>query len=227
MSWFGWSSANQQGDWDPLQGSQSPMMTRNVHVAESFALQPSEMQSAPPSTPVRVTPAPSAFETPARTVPEEGLEEFQQFSLLIDYKLLVHRLPAGMHISPSERDDTWSGIVFMRQGMFSGGVFRFSMQLAAYPLAEPRIVFSTRLFHPLVHPVTGELAPLVADWKPQSNRVWHALQALHEALLSPSNVAEPLNEDAQTLLEETPETFAQFANQCCKESLLAAESVSF
>jgi ubiquitin-protein ligase len=51
----------------------------------------------------------------------------------------------------------WHGVVFVRQGKYSRGIFKFWMDLSRYPFECPRIVFTSNVFNPLVNKKTGEL----------------------------------------------------------------------
>ena len=226
MSWGGWFSGGQaQNEWDPLQGPPEPAAGASRAPALSHVPVSPRAAVGPPMTPQRgpqTVGTPSAsFQTPMRTVPEDHLEEFQHFSLLVDYKHLVQRLPTGLHVLPSVQDDVWDGIVFVKRGPYAGGVFKFAIKLAAYPMQAPEIVFQTRVFHPAIHPVTGRMDALLSEWRPQTERVWHVLKRVAEELEEPSEGSG--NAEAASMQRERPETFAEFCRQCVRESVLAAE----
>jgi hypothetical protein len=131
----------------------------------------------------QATPATPMFQTPLRKVePETYNEEFQEYSLLVDFKHILKRLPQGMYVSPSASTNLWNGVVFLHQGPYAGAVFKvresgqrsffffffvfvffykpfskqFGVGLKSYPLERPTITFETRVYHPLVDPITGE-----------------------------------------------------------------------
>lgn len=177
-SWLeGSATPQQRSSWDPLQPVDEERRTQE-RVAALAALSPSRqprtdaplpppfatpVATAPPvsprrvvapvvpfspfATPVRAVPAGYAV-TPAAESPSKALD-FQNFSLLVDYRHLASRLPRGMHVSPGAEPALWGGIYFPRAGPFAGGAFRFSLELAAYPLNAPRVVFATRIVHPV------------------------------------------------------------------------------
>lgn len=53
----------------------------------------------------------------------------------------------------------WDGVIFLRQGIYSQGVFRFHLVIPAnFPGSEPpRVFFLSNVFHPSVDPATNEL----------------------------------------------------------------------
>ena len=45
----------------------------------------------------------------------------------------------------------WHGIIFVRQGPFAGGAFRFEMVISdSFPQDAPLVKFVSKLFHPQV-----------------------------------------------------------------------------
>ena len=235
---WGWlnNSSTSQDEWDPLGGPGTPTAARHsVDVAVTAPTTPSA-QPPVPSTPQTRAPATPVFQTPARSVPTENVEEFQHFSRLVDYKHLVHRLPAGMHVTPSQEDETvWNGVVFVRGGPYEGGVFKFQLHLRLYPMQPPVVVLLTRLYHPCVNALSGRLTlPLVAAWKPQAHRVWHVLAAFDEALKQPLSVSnedtdeqsfEVSNPDAAQMGLTRPDTFQELCRVCAAESLNTAQAL--
>lgn len=87
---------------------------------------------------------------------------------------------------------------------FEGGVFHVPIDIPSeYPLAPPKARFKTKVFHPNIHPRTGEICldVLKEAWSP----AW-TLQALCRAilaLLSNSEPDSPLNCDAGNLVRES------------------------
>lgn len=235
---WGWLTPSQKKDsgggggneWDPLEqevgSSGSPFQV----VVPSPAVQ----------TPVRPTSIGVAFQTPVRQMPEVVDDEFCSYARLIDYKQLQHRLPEGMYVSPSSlASDRWNGVFFPREGPFVGGVFRFILHLSRYPSSCPKVVFTTRVFHPAVDVATGSfcLSPLFPQWSPQRHRVWHVLIALRDAFLKPISSAQQQhghvasdeegsgNADASRMVLQNASEFGLFAAQCAKESVATTKAV--
>merc|ERR1719189_2048388 len=57
-------------------------------------------------------------------------ELLQQFSVLLEYERLQDLMPPGMYVMPSlDSVLTWHGTIFVRQGLYRGGVFKFHLKL--------------------------------------------------------------------------------------------------
>ncbi len=89
---------------------------------------------------------------------QRALKDYQ---IMLEFRHLKLHAPAGVYILPSfDSLREWSGVLFVRSGVYKGGIFRFSMQLPrSYPAngACPRVLFQSRVFHPHVHPQTGQV----------------------------------------------------------------------
>lgn len=109
----------------------------------------------------------------------------------------------GVRIAPIDGNlNNWRGFIDGPEGTpFEGGQFELEIVVpSSYPLAPPNIRFSTKIFHPNVHPKTGEICLdiLKKAWSP----AW-TLQSTCRAiivLLSDPEPDSPLNCDAGNLL---------------------------
>jgi len=93
------------------------------------------------------------------------------YSLLVEFQFLQQHPPPGVYVLPAfENLREWHGIVFVRQGWYKGGVFKFRIDLSEqYPEVAPRVFFVGNFVnHPLVDPTTGEL-----DLNPEFHN-WHS-----------------------------------------------------
>ena len=122
--------------------------------------------------------------------------------------------------------DVWHGIVFMRVGPYKGAVFKFTLALEDYPLKKPKVTFVTRVFHPDVMVETGVFHETL-EWVAQKSRVWHLLDHLHRALVSPSSDSSEraANEDASTTLRDNPDLFMTLASNNAKESSAQVKAI--
>ena len=134
-----------------------PIFVTGVH-ALTVPL-PSVMSSSPSGTP---GPSGGAASSPRNTAMrgyrQRALKDYQ---IMLEFRHLKLHAPAGVYILPSfDSLREWSGVLFVRSGVYKGGIFRFSMQLPrSYPAngACPRVLFQSRVFHPHVHPQTGQV----------------------------------------------------------------------
>ena len=84
---------------------------------------------------------------------------------------------------------------------YTGSIFRLSIKCGTdYPLAPPSISFDTKIFHPNVHFIKGDvcLDILKKEWSP----AWGLQAALRAvvALLSDPDASSPLNCDAGNMI---------------------------
>ena len=80
---------------------------------------------------------------------------------MLEFRHLKEHAPPGMYILPSfDNLRQWSGVIFIRKGLYKGGIFRFFLELPrSYPAngACPRVTFVTPLHHPHVDSKTGRV----------------------------------------------------------------------
>ena len=78
----------------------------------------------------------------------------KNYALTLEYKHLQQRAPGGVYVLPHELR-LWSGVIFVRQGVYRDGIFKFRVIIPTnYPADDacPTVVFDTPVFHPLVNP---------------------------------------------------------------------------
>jgi ubiquitin-conjugating enzyme E2 S len=95
---------------------------------------------------------------------------------------------------------------------YSGAVFRMKLALGAdYPGAPPKGYFVTKIFHPNIHPATGEIcvSVLKRDWTAEMG-LRHVLMVIRCLLIQPFPDS-ALNEEAGKLLLEDYEAYAKHA----------------
>ena len=70
---------------------------------------------------------------------------FRRYELLIEYKHLRSACPGGMYVIPAQEDvSTWYGVVFVDDGPYAGGVFRFVVSIPEeYPQHVPAVRFTS------------------------------------------------------------------------------------
>ena len=98
--------------------------------------------------------------------------------------------------------EDWRAIILGPSGSpYDGGKFELSIKCTtSYPLAPPVILFKTKVFHPNIHFISGEICLdiLQSEWSP----AW-SLQAACRAIISllgNHNADSPLNCDAGNLI---------------------------
>lgn len=159
---------------------------------------------------------------------QEGVQRvLQEFAVLLEYERLQDLAPAGVYVTPSfDSALLWHGTIFVRQGLYRGGIFKFVLQFPpSYPEAPPGLSFTTPVFHPLVDLSTGkvDLSLLYPDWHPGRDLAAFAVPHVHRMLLRRecfiSTSRPPLNPEAQDLFLQQPAAFAERAAACAAASL--------
>jgi len=105
---------------------------------------------------------------------------FLEYSLMAEFNLLLKQKLPGIYCLPSAKSAlTWYGVLFIRQGAYQEGVFRFQVQIPEnYPDGDvPKIMFENSVFHPSIDPVTNQLNVKQGfhKWKRNVNHIWQIL----------------------------------------------------
>lgn len=139
------------------------------------------------------------------TTPKSYGPFFLEYSLMAEYNLLQKQSLPGMYIIPSAKSPLlWFGVIFVRQGLYQSGIFKFCVSIPAnYPDGEcPRILFNSAPFHPLIEPNTGKLDVERAfpTWKRNVNHIWNVLLYTRRIFYK-IDTQQPLNPEAAVLYE--------------------------
>lgn len=159
---------------------------------------------------------------------EDTASLIQRYGVLLEYEYMQELMPRGMYVLPSfDCIFTWQGVVFVQQGLYKGGVFKFQLKLPDdYPARGPELRFISEVFHPMVDVKTGrlDLGSLFPDWRPGRDFAAYLLPHVHRAFLrreyfASSSSRPPLNEEARHLYLSDPAAFAERARACASSSL--------
>jgi len=143
---------------------------------------------------------------------------FLEYSLMAEFNLLLKQRLPGIYCIPSAISSiTWYGVLFIRQGPYQEGVFRFQVQIPEnYPDGDvPKVVFDNPVFHPCVDPVTNTLNVKQGfhKWKRNVNHIWQLLLYTRRVFYKVDTTS-PLNMEAATLYEKNIEEFQTRARSC-------------
>jgi len=143
---------------------------------------------------------------------------FLEYSLMAEFNLLLKQRLPGIYCIPSAISSiTWYGVLFIRQGPYQEGVFRFQVQIPEnYPDGDvPKVVFDNPVFHPCVDPVTNTLNVKQGfnKWKRNVNHIWQLLLYTRRVFYK-IDITSPLNSEAATLYEKDLEQFKVRAKSC-------------
>jgi ubiquitin-protein ligase len=133
----------------------------------------SETESVSPTSPARVRK--KKMENVSEDDPRWMAANLRHYSILMEYQQIQTRPPEGVYVIPSLKNILeWHGVLFVRQGPFKSGVFKFVVELPAdYPESAPKTRFTSKIFHPLVHPNTGvvDISSQFPTWTPGQDYV--------------------------------------------------------
>ncbi|XP_023229143.1 AKT-interacting protein-like isoform X3 [Centruroides sculpturatus] len=136
---------------------------------------------------------------------------FLEYSLMAEYVLLQKQQLPGLYVVPSAGSALkWFGVLFIRNGLYQGGVFRFTLYVPdKYPDSDPPLlVFEPPIFHPIIDYTTGEMDIKSAfpTWKKNVNHLWQVLQYARSSFYK-IETHSPLNQEAASLYEKDIELY--------------------
>ncbi|GLE10265.1 hypothetical protein PINS_up022344 [Pythium insidiosum] len=154
-------------------------------------------------------------------------QTMKDYGLMIEYKHLRQHVPAGIYVLPSlDHPRTWFGTIFVHTGLYRNGIFKFTIYLPETyngPGTYPRIVFSTQVFHPFVHPASRELdlKPKFPQWDPELHYMVAVLTYLKSIFYMKDfpQQATTANPAALEVFRREPEKFVNMVESCVEESL--------
>jgi len=105
---------------------------------------------------------------------------FMEHSIMAEFNHLKKTRLPGVYVIPSCDDPlVWHGVVFIRQGTYQDGVFRFTLDIPHnYPDGDcPAVTFTPPVFHPFIDAGTGklDLTRGFATWRPNVDHIWQVL----------------------------------------------------
>ncbi|RNA40197.1 AKT-interacting -like [Brachionus plicatilis] len=146
---------------------------------------------------------------------------------IIEYKihaeyqqLLKHQIP-NVYVIPSATSSfIWYGVIFLHQGLYEGGVFRFTLFIPEN-FDCPRVIFNPIVFHPLINNETGELdiKQYIPNWKRNIHHIYHVLFYIKEIFFQ-IETKNNLNKEAANLFKTNFELFMIRVKQSVDHSKL-------
>uniref|UniRef100_UPI00358DF7FF AKT-interacting protein isoform X1 n=1 Tax=Myxine glutinosa TaxID=7769 RepID=UPI00358DF7FF len=197
---------------------------RSSGESEQSSMRPSGPKKQLPLVP-KVTPSLQCRAPPAPAISHNGTHAtygpyFLEYSLLAEYTLLSRQHLPGVYVQPSAKSClTWFGVLFIRQGIYQDGVFKFTIYIPDnYPDGEcPRVLFDFPIFHPLVDPTTAELdvKRTFSKWRRNQNHIWHLVAYIRRVFYK-IETASPWNPEAAVLYTNDIELFKHKVVDCVK-----------
>ncbi|KAI4466479.1 ubiquitin-conjugating enzyme e2 [Holotrichia oblita] len=115
----------------------------------------------------------------------------------------------------------WFGVIFVRNGFYEDGVFRFNIFLPEdFPDGgHPKVVFQSNVFHPVIYKDTNELH--VTDgfptWDKDQHHIWQVLKYLSWIFYNfNSSLAHAVNLEAVNMYRNNQLEFKEKVKECVK-----------
>ncbi|KAK3779748.1 hypothetical protein RRG08_035886 [Elysia crispata] len=136
---------------------------------------------------------------------------FQEYSMMAEYTQLQQQKIPGVYVMPCAKTPlVWSGLIFIRQGLYQGAALRFTLTIPDnYPDGNcPKFAFEFPVFHPHVDPETGELDVQRAfpRWRRNVNHLWQVIVYAKKVFYK-VDTKSPSNLEAATLYENDIDLF--------------------
>eukprot|EP00033_Pygsuia_biforma_P002569 GCRY01002843.1.p1 GENE.GCRY01002843.1~~GCRY01002843.1.p1 ORF type:complete len:301 (+),score=19.64 GCRY01002843.1:109-903(+) len=153
-----------------------------------------------------------------------AVQYFYDYLHLIQLKECMKECVGGTYVSPNpKKSDEWSGVMFVRQGPYSGGVFKFQIQFppqGSNKTQLPAVVFTPPIFHPLINPQNGnfELKDKFKEWNAVTSKIVEILAYMKDSFYQKIDSSQPANEYAYKLQKDDYEEFEKHATIVASES---------
>jgi len=146
---------------------------------------------------------------------------FLEYALLAEYTMVQRQKLTGIYVVPAACTALqWFGVLFVRQGYYQGGVFRFILYIPDdYPDGDcPRVIFEPAVFHPLIDMETGELdlTKGFQKWRRNVNHLWQVL-LYTKRVFNKIQTTSPVNTEAALLYDKDIESFKQRVSESIQQ----------
>ncbi|KPI93830.1 Protein crossbronx-like [Papilio xuthus] len=147
----------------------------------------------------------------------------QEYIIMAEYRMLQTENLQGIYVIPSyENSLLWFGVIFVRSGVYEGGVFRFTLTLPEkFPNdSVPVVTFTSKLYHPAVNANTGvlNLNEVFPQWDRKQHHIWQILKYLH-LIFNNLNFKSPANVDASVAFKNNRKVFLEKVKECVMSSI--------
>ncbi|KAI8642257.1 ubiquitin-conjugating enzyme/RWD-like protein [Parasitella parasitica] len=125
----------------------------------------------------------------------------------------------------SENFNIWYGVIFVNQGYYSSGAFKFRVAIPeAYPEYPPAVTFISDMFHPLIDSGGNlSLSQQFPTWRPCEDYIFHVLHYIKnifkKAVLDTLIEKYCPQKEPYRLYRTDTKTFTKLAKQCAELSI--------
>ncbi|KAK9888862.1 hypothetical protein WA026_001083 [Henosepilachna vigintioctopunctata] len=105
-----------------------------------------------------------------------------EYLILAEYKSVISENIQSVYVIPSRENFLeWFGVIFVKNGPYQDGIFRFQLILdPGYPKnnISPLVRFQSKMFHPAIDPETNELniRKVFPIWDKSENHIWQVVK---------------------------------------------------
>ncbi|KAG2193050.1 hypothetical protein INT46_011046 [Mucor plumbeus] len=155
-------------------------------------------------------------------------EFYKKYELMTEFINLKNpnHCPLGLYIMPSsENFNVWYGVIFVHQGYYSSGAFKFRVAIPeAYPEYPPSVTFISDMFHPLIDSGGNlSLSQQFPTWRPYEDYIFHVLHYIKnifkKAVLDRLIDKHCPQKEPYRLYRTDIKTFTKLAKQCAELSI--------
>ncbi|ORX56701.1 hypothetical protein BCR36DRAFT_409885 [Piromyces finnis] len=143
--------------------------------------------------------------------------------ILMELKNLTNLKCKNIFIYQSNDIYKWVGVIFIHEGFYKGGVFKFNVRFSEDRNANPVIQFNTHIYHPLVNKV-GYFNPIYNKSINIKHSVLKLLYVLNDALSNEGTFLEfqsdkISNQHAWETYNNNQEFFLKLVKDCVDNSI--------
>uniref|UniRef100_A0A336M5C7 CSON012388 protein n=1 Tax=Culicoides sonorensis TaxID=179676 RepID=A0A336M5C7_CULSO len=147
----------------------------------------------------------------------------QEYKILAEFKMLQSESIPGLYLIPSaESSFAWFGVIFVRQGLYQDGIFRFLISIPQeFPNTSqpPTVIFQSQVYHPSICPFTGTMDISEAFPKYSSeNHLWQIAKYIIYLFEYPDQ-GKTVNKEAFDAWTENNAEFMAKVKECVKLSI--------
>ncbi|KAG2205818.1 hypothetical protein INT47_004001 [Mucor saturninus] len=155
-------------------------------------------------------------------------EYFKKYELMTEFINLKNpnHCPLGIYIMPSSENlNVWYGVLFVHQGYYRSGAFKFRVAIPeSYPEYPPAVTFMSDMFHPLVDGGGNlSISQQFPTWRPYEDYIFHVLHYIKnifkKAVLDRLVDKHCHNKEAYRLYRTDTNIFGKLAQQCAQLSI--------
>ncbi|XP_057665326.1 protein crossbronx homolog [Diorhabda carinulata] len=148
----------------------------------------------------------------------------QEYVILAEFKMVQNENIPGVYCIPSKNSPlVWFGVIFVHSGYYEEGIFRFTIFLdEEFPdSSHPKVIFHSKLFHPVIDNDSGELNLFKAfpKWSKSNQHIWQVVKYIQWIFLDmDKSVEHAVNLEAANMYKNDINKFREKAIEFVQES---------